>query len=231
MIIKRKTCELVSFLLFAYSLPLFAVLVSADIAKAETRYVKPSAEVVVRTGQGNDYKIVGMVKDGDSVELVKEDESYSMVRLVNGKEGWMLKRFLSEEPPLQDIVAALKAKSEELNRKEVEAVQKNEEISALLSQTKTEFDAIVAQRDQVLRDYEVLQRDTADVVKIKNDLQKTAEENQLLAEKIEIVEKENSSLKKDRAVNWFLAGAGVLCLGVVVGRLPSPTRRRKPSLL
>jgi SH3 domain protein len=230
MTIIRRKFELVSFL-FAYTLPLFVVLASAGILQAETRYVKPSAEVVVRTGQGNDYKIVGMVKDGDSVEFLKEDESYSMVRLANGKEGWMLKRFLSVEPPLTDIVAQLRAESEELNRKEIEAVQKNEEISTLLSRTKSEFDAIVVQRDQVLSDYETLQRDTADVVKIKNDLQKTAEENELLASKLVTLEQENSRLKKDRAVNWFLAGAGVLCVGVVVGRLPSPTRRRKPSLL
>jgi SH3 domain protein len=231
MTIKRRKCELVSLLLFAYTLPLFALFLSVSTALAETRYVKPSAEVVVRTGQGNDYKIVGMVKDGDSVVLLQEDESYSMVRLGNGKEGWMLKRFLSEEPPLIDIVASLRAESEELSRKEVDAAQKNKEMSALLSQTKIEFDTIVAERDQVLRDYQTLQRDTADVVKIKNDLQKTAEENQLLAQKLETIEQENNQLKKDRAVNWFLAGAGVLCVGVAVGRLPSPSRRRKPSLL
>lgn len=233
MAIRRRhaSSAFLSMTLLALSLPLSTVLLTAAEGHAETRYVQPSAEVVVRTGQGNEYKIVSMVKDGASVELLKESDAYSLVRLANGREGWMLKRFLSVEPPLSDVVAALRAEKEELKQREMQAAQKYEEVSATLSRTKTDLDALVAERDKIRADFQTLQRDTADVVKIKTDLQQTAEENYQLMEKLTTLEQENSSLKKNKAINWFLAGAGVLIVGMFLGRMPSPTRKRKSSLL
>lgn len=215
----------------ALSLLLGGVSGSTNIANAETRYVKPSAEVVVRRGQGNDYKIVSMVTDGTSVELLEENESYSLVKLPNGKEGWMLKRFLSADPPLEEIVEMLRAEKEEMKIKEVETEQKLQELVDSLTRTQAELKESIGLRDKITKDLDDLRRDTADVVGIKNNLIKIEEENKILAQQLAVAEKENSNLKNDRAVNWFLAGAGVLFAGVIVGRMPKPTRRRKSSLL
>ena len=200
-------------------------------ANAATRYVKPTAEVVVRTGQGNEYRIVGMVKDGASVEVLEDGDSYSRVRLASGVEGWMLKRYLSNTPPVGQVVTALRSEKEELKKSELEYIQKFEEVSAALTAREKELQTAIAERNKVATDYQKLQRDTADVVKLKNDMLKAMEENDLLAQKLAVIEEENNSLKKDKAINWFLAGGGVLIAGILIGRMPSPARKRKPSLL
>lgn len=206
-------------------------ILSADCTMAQTRYVKPSAEVVVRRGKGNEYKIVSMVKDGDSVELLREDEGYALVRLRNGKEGWMLRRFLSTEPPLEDVVASLRAEREKLLEQEKQAAAKLEEFSSDISSLQAQFNEVTAERDLAIQDYQTLKRDTADVVQIKDDMQRVAEENEQLVLKLSVLEQENSKLKKDTAINWFLAGAGVFLGGMIVGRMPRPSRKRKSSLL
>ena len=38
---------------------------SATEVVADSRYVIPSAEVVLRSGAGREYKVIGVVKDGD----------------------------------------------------------------------------------------------------------------------------------------------------------------------
>lgn len=198
---------------------------------AKTNYVKPSAEVVVRRGQGTGFKIIAMIKDGTSVEFIEEDGDYAKVRLANGKEGWMLKRFLSDEPPLKDLVVALRTEKEEMKQRVIETGQKLEAISSTLTQTEKELDATLDERDQIRTDYQTLQQETADVVQIKERMQKTAGENRLLAQKIALVKKENDDLRNDYALKWFLAGGGVLVLGIIIGRMSSRSRRRKPSLL
>ncbi len=50
-------------------------------------YVKPSAEVPVRRGQGNDYKIIAVVNSGTEVRILEEKEDWARVRLASGKEG------------------------------------------------------------------------------------------------------------------------------------------------
>lgn len=229
MMIRRftKTPGILFFLLaLSFSLQFSA----ADVGAA-SRFVKPSAEVVVRTGEGREHKIIGMVKDGDSVELLEEGSSYAMVRLKNGKEGWMLKRFLSVDPPLATVVGTLRSENEKMKQREIEVTQKLEEISATLKQTETDLQSTILERDQIITDYQDLQRDTADVIQLKDNMQKVTEENELLVEEIETLKAANSGLSKDKSINWFLAGGGVLLAGMFIGRLSSKSRKRKSSLL
>lgn len=212
-------------------LPLAAVVLTAVDSHAEVRYVKPLTEAAVRRGQGNEYKIVAMVREGSEVELIEETNSYSLVRLENGIEGWILKRYLSAEPPPPMLVEGLRKEKEELQQRETAALQKVEDMSVLLAKSKSDLDAAVLERDKIRADYQTLQNDTADVMKIHRDMEQTAEENKKLVEKLTVLEKENGEMKKNRTVNWFLAGAGVLLLGVLLGRMPGPNRRRKQSLL
>lgn len=230
---RKRVCEYIAAPVSAFVImfTVSTVILPVNQADAETLYVKPSAEVVVRRGQGSDYKIVAMVKDGTSVELLEESDSYSLVRLNNGKEGWMLKRFLSSDKPLAEIVSSLRVEKEELHQKETLTTEAMQTLQDELAKTKAQLNTSIGERDLVRKDFDALRRDTADVVKIKNDLQKTLDENEMLVEKLSVIEAENKGLKKDRAINWFLAGAGVLFAGVLMGRLPKPTRRRKSSLL
>lgn len=198
---------------------------------AKTSFVKPSSEVVVRRGQGTDYKIIAMVKDGALVEFLEESDNYARVRLANGKEGWMLKRFLSDEPPLKEIVVSLRTEKEALKQKELETNQKLEAITSTLSQTEQQLDATLEERDRLKAEYQTLQEDTADVVQIKTTLDKTARANKALSQKIAIIKQENDNLRNDYALKWFLAGGGVLLLGIIIGRMTGNSRRRKPSLL
>ncbi len=219
---------LLAFILF---LQFNAILFSGTEVFAKTQYVKPSSEVVVRRGQGTDFKIIAMVRDGISVEFLEATEDYAKVRLANGKEGWMLKRFLSDEPPLKDIVVSLRTEKEEIKQREIETNQKLKAISSTLTQTTVELDSTLAERDEIRANYLTLQQDTADVVQIKKNLQKTGQENKVLLQKLALMKQESENLKNDKALKWFLAGGGVLLIGIIIGRMTSRSRRRKPSLL
>ena len=217
--------------LFNFLLVSTILFFSAAVALAETRYIKPSSEIVVRRGQGTEFKIIAMVNDGIRVELLEEGETHAKIRLVNGKEGWVVKRFLSEEPPLGEIVTSLRTENETLAQKEIEASQKFDAVNATLSQTTQELDATLLERDQLKAAFLKLQHDTEDVVLIKQNLEKTLKDNQLLSEKMAVLQQENSTIKDDYAFKWFLAGGGVLLFGMLIGSIFTKSRKRKPSLL
>ncbi len=234
MIIRRiikPTGPLFFLLAFCFFLPLGTGAFSAKEVVAAVRYVTPSAEVVLRTGQGTEYKIIGMVKDGDAVELLDESDSYALVRLADGKEGWMLKRFLSTSPPLSTVVGSLRAENEELKQRQIEITKKNEEISAILTKTEAELQTALTERDQIKTDYENLKHDTVNVIQIKEDMQKAKQENTSLVKEIATLKDENNDFNKDKSINWFLAGGGVLLVGMAIGKLSSKSRKRKSSLM
>lgn len=221
----------VCFLLASFFLSLSTVMFSATEVIADNRYVIPSAEVVLKSGAGREYRVIGVVKDGDTVEFLEEDGSYAMVRLSNGKEGWMLKRYLSVQPPPATIVASLRAENEKLKQKELELSQQFSEVSANLDKTKNDLNSTLNEKSQVATDYQNLQQDTADVIKIKEDMLKATRENEVLTQEITAIKKENDKLNKDKSINWFMAGGGVLLVGMVLGNLSSKSRKRKSSLL
>lgn len=217
---------------FYWLIAMLLLVVAAGLAQAaDTRFVKPRSEAVIRTGQGNQYKIVEVVKEGTAVELLEEGESYALVRLGNGEEGWILRRFLSVEPPLDVQVESLNKEKTDFQEKNEAMTRQVEALTSQLTESKNDQDMLVAERDRLAADYQQLKKDTADVMKIRNDMLQTAEENRQLVDKLVKLEAENTKLAKDKTINWFLAGSGVLVLGVLLGRMPGPSRKRKPSLL
>lgn len=207
------------------------VILTGEIAQAETRYVKPSSEVAVRRGQGTEFRIISMVRDGAIVEFLEESEDYARVRLANGKEGWMLKRFLTADRPLQDVVATLETENQAIKEREDAANLRADELAESLAGSEEGLRQVIAERDMLKSDYARLQEDTADVVKIKSELERITGENMSLSQTLAEVQQENEGLKKNDAINWFLAGGGVLLLGMIIGRVSSRSRKRKPSLL
>lgn len=198
---------------------------------ASSLYVAPTAELAIRRGQGTEFKIVAMVKNGAKVEVIEETEYYKKVRLNSGKEGWMLGRFLTPDPPLDSVVERLREEKSKWQEKSTAANQKIEELTLALTTTQEELKNLRNEREELTHDYETLQRDTADVVQIKQDLERTAGENGTLLEKLAVIEGQYNALKKDSNMYWFLAGAGVLVAGIILGKMPGPSRRRRSSLL
>ena len=210
--------------------------------QAETQYVIPSAEIPVRRGQGTEYKIEALVSDGTAVEVLERGDSYSLVRLENEKEGWILTRYLSDDPPLSQKVEDLTAENEalklqgqqaaqEFDTKELQSTQKIEELNRTLEQTQITLETIEAEKNALTATYEKLKRDTANVIEVKENLANSVKENKSIKQQLTRLTRENEELKSDERVNWFLAGGGVLLLGIIIGKITNRQRKRKPSLL
>jgi uncharacterized protein YraI len=110
--------------LWGYSMLLYSVTVITfiiflcipSIVLAKFLYITPTAEVALRAGKGNEYRVVAVIQNGSQVELLEEDGAWAMVRTSNKKKGWMPKRYLSSSPPLKDVVASLKAQINQLKK-------------------------------------------------------------------------------------------------------------------
>ncbi len=238
----RSATSLALAVLTALSLQLCLATFHPSPLKAESKYVIPSAEIPVRRGQANDYKIVALVSDGTKVEVIERGDSYSLIRLENDKQGWILTRFLSDDPPLTKVVEALTSENEEIKLKEQQSAQellmqeqqsaqKQEKLSQALALVEQQLETTAAQRDEITASFEKLTKDTANVVEIKKKLANTINENKSIKQKLSSLTRENEELKSDDRLNWFLAGGGVLLLGIIIGKITTRSRKRKPSLM
>ncbi len=212
-------------------LAMLLVVLLAQGASAASWYVKPSAEVPLRRGQGKEYRIVAVLQDGTPVELLETEEPWARVRLASGKEGWILKRYLSSEPPLGQQIVALREEKKNLEQECARTRQELQELTDANAQTEKELTACLIERDRIKADFQALQQDTADVVRTKKKLTDSLLLLKNLEAKLSSVQAENSTLKKNARLKWFLAGGGVLVLGWLLGLITGRSRKRRSSLL
>ncbi len=194
-------------------------------------YVVPHAEIPLRTGQGMEYRIIELVPDGTKVELLEEGEKWVRIRTPKGNEGWILKRYLSSETPLKDVVAALRVQKERLGKKVAVLSDNLKQTKRDLDECRQELSACEGERDRVQYEYKSLREDAADVLQIKQALDQTTDELNMVRQELAAVKEENEHLKNNERIKWFMAGGGILLVGWLIGLVMGRNRRRRPSLL
>lgn len=194
---------------------LFVTLVPL-VASAETRFVE--VEVTLRTGQGTDFGIVRMIRSGTPVEVLEQDQQtgYSRVRMPGGTEGWILARYLTQSPIGAEELVAARQRIDQLNRENRELT---EERNRYMGEADTLAEELARLKD--------LSSNAIALEDANRTLRTTLNRNQ---ERIANLETDNDRLRSTVTRDWFLAGAGVLVGGVLIGViLPRLRWRRRRS--
>ncbi len=216
--------------LILFFLCLFSISISSGALAAY--YVAPRSEVPVRRGPGNEYKIIAIIKDGTKVELLEEGGKWAKVLLKNGKEGWILRRYLTTKKPLTKIVTAQQQQIQLLNSEKNKLIANLDEAQKKYKQCQEELKTCIDERNAIQKDYQALVTDASNVVELRKALTETTTELNKLKQDFTTLEQENLHLKNNERIKWFLAGGGVLLIGWVLGMIMAKSRqRRRPSLL
>ena len=202
-------------------------------APAEQRYIVDNIVVSLRQGPGPQYKVLKTLQTGQSFEVLETKGGFSRVRTSDGAEGWVQEQFTSPNPPsenvklineLNETIKKLKAENEELLKASSTGgggVAASDGDSATVQDLRA---ALAASNQR----YQQLEGEAQDVVSLKTE--KESSQAQAAAAQVTVVRltAENQALRKRQTILWFLAGAGVLLLGWLIGRAPS--RRQRHSL-
>jgi len=210
-------------------LTLITLFFSFSSAIAETWYVKPSTKIPVHRGQGSDYKITTFLQNGTKVDIVEEMAPWVKIITQKGKEGWMLKKYLEQKVPLPIVIEKLRQENDSLREKNSSLTSKNNELASQNTYSQSELSSRTAELDQTREQYQALTADTADVMLIKNNLDKSEGTIKTLKRELSVMSTKNQELKSNQNIKWFLAGGGTLILGCLVGMTSSKSRRKKSS--
>jgi SH3 domain protein len=97
------------------------LLALATPSRAERAWVKDELRLNLRAGPGVEYRILGVVKTGDQVEVVSRSEEWTRVRVDGKGTVWIPAGYLQSEPPAQLL----------LERRESETKQLRERVASL----------------------------------------------------------------------------------------------------
>ena len=212
--------------LFIVSSCLIIALTTA-ITGAETLYITDSLEVAVRAGKGLEYKILAIVKSNDKIEVLDTDGEYAHIRLDNGLEGWILRRYLTDSLPKPLVISKLSSRIERLNEKQDKASEK----ISLLAKEKNELEgtnsANARKIETLENEFTRLKESCADYLKLRDDHEKLRQEMGEARRSVSKITRENEELRKNTNLLWFSAGGAAVLIGFIIGLVLQSLRYKR----
>ncbi|XWJ93170.1 TIGR04211 family SH3 domain-containing protein [Phytobacter ursingii] len=189
---------------------LFALSVSTLAHAEEKRYVSDELNTWVRSGPGDNYRLVGTVNAGEEVELLQTNEAsnYAQVRDSSGRTAWIPLKELNTQPSLRTRVPELENQVKTLT-------DKLNNIDNTWNQRTADMQQKVAGSDGVINS-------------LKEENQKLKNELIVAQKKVNAANLQLDDKQRTIIMQWFMYGGGVLSAGLFLGLvLPHLIPRRK----
>lgn len=200
-------------------------------AVAETRYVSDDLGITLRTGQSTQHQILRMVNSGTPLEVLEtnDDSGYSRVRTPQGVEGWVLTRYLMDHPSAQNQLANAKNKMARLEGENKNLQAKLKEVSGDKSSLDKEKGDLVAENGKLQTELDHIRKTAASALAIESENKRLTNERVRLETDLQAAQQENISLKDSRDREWFVRGAAVVIVGILIGLILPKIRFRSRS--
>jgi SH3 domain protein len=204
----------------------FFLIIFNEAALADTMYVSDVLKLTVRDGKGRGEEIIAVLQSGQKVEVLQPEDEWALVRLDNGKEGWVLNRYLTSKMTNNIKLNLLKKKHKTLVAQSASLLEQQAKLKEENKKFKTELEKVQKEAEELKVSYGTLKTESAEFIKLKAKYTKTASQLSEYKEKTELLEKELTKLEFKQTVRGLLTGAGVLLLGFLVGFSARRQRRR-----
>jgi SH3 domain protein len=203
-------------------------LIYATAAANDLYSVVSDSEVSVKNGQGATSKTLTLIHNEETVTALEEAGIWIKIRTATGTEGWVLKRYLSNAPSVDDAFTLPTKNNQTV--KQPASPEKSTPLGEQNLQTSPSEIKVTAEKNSPTPSKIPTSLTTALTQNEpeKSDANESPEE---LRNRVTALTLENKELRENERIRWFLTGGGVLVCGWLIGLITCRSRKRKPSLL
>lgn len=209
---------------------LIALATSHSHAISSERYITDELHVPMRSGQGNEFRILHRgLPSGTKLTLLQDspDTGWAQVRTPGGEEGWVRRQYLEAEP-----VASLKLAQAEARLEHIESLQGNlggevRRLEETNSKLTTALQAEQERAEAMARELKELKTLSADAVSLNQRHQKLLNQHELLKQKQAMNQAEIQRLSGSDTQKWYMYGAISVLMGAILAMVAPHFRPRK----
>jgi len=194
-------------------------LLATSAAFAAPAWVSDQFEITLRSGPSTSNAIQLMLDSGLRLEVLERDaeSGYSRVRTPGGTEGWVLSRYLMNEPSAREQLQTLTGQL-------TNATSRGSSLDSQMKAVKAEYDSANKQIAKLEREKAAVEKELAGIKRTAANVLAINSQNQSLMDqlaaeqiKADTLEQENRQLSSQTTRYWFMAGALVLLIGILLG--------------
>lgn len=211
---------------------LLTLLTATSYAAVEKRYVSDKLWLQLRSGPGGEFRILKALPSGEHLIYHEqtEDKNYTKVTTDKGVEGWVLTRYLEDEPVAK----------EKLILSQRELVKVKAELATLKQQTETlsaEKSSLSSDHSSLIREKKSLEKELKRITDISANALQLDSKNTLLTKRnkeleilVETLTADNTRLKDNKERTYLIIGGGLIVFGIVLGlAIPAMRGGRKSA--
>lgn len=197
-----------------------ALLSTTTLAFAKTKYISDELVVTVRTGQGNHTPIIKTIKSGERIEILEEtDTGYSRIKTADGTEGWIRTQFVADEPTAAQKLAKVQEKLAQLEAANQTLKKENKDLRTESAKTEESLNKLQGEFSNSQKELAHLGKVAANPIMLDKENKELREKFTSMSHELEMLRNEHQVVKDRSRQNWFMAGAGVIILGMAIGLL------------
>jgi len=198
---------------------LVAAMLAVPVAYAEPAWVSDQFEIMLRSGPSTSNAIELMVDSGTRLEVLERDaeSGYSRVRTAGGTEGWVLTRYLMTEPSAREQLQTLTGQLTNAN-------SRGTSLDSQLTAIRSEYDSSNNQIRQLEREKAAVEQELGEIKRTAANVLAINDQNKSLMDQLaaaqiraDTLEQENRELTSQTTRYWFMTGALVLVIGIILG--------------
>ncbi len=214
-----------------FVLSFLALCLASSPVWGETRYVTDRLEITLRSGQSTKHQILRMLKSGTPVEVleVNKESGYSRVRAPDGTEGWVITRYLEREPSARERLAQAQRELSTLKMDKARLDQQLQRLSGEKDELGRQLGQLRREHKRVQQELDRIRKTSASALAIDNENKALKERLRKLELDYQQLQEENERLRDRSDRDWFMAGAGVILLGMGIGLIIPKIRWRRKS--
>jgi len=192
---------------------------AVSTALAAPGWVTDQFEITLRSGPSTSNAIQLMVDSGTRLEVLERDAEtgYSRVRTAGGTEGWVVSRYLMNEPSAREQLENL---TKRLTDASTEGASLNSQLIAIQNEYQAANQKIAELEDEngaLQQELDEIKRTAANVLAIDDQNRSLMDQLASTQIRVDTLEQENRQLGSQTTRYWFMTGALVLLGGIILG--------------
>ncbi len=202
---------------------------SNSICLAESLYVTDSIKITLRRSPSTKSNILEMLPTGTKLYRLQSNQNWIKVRTPQGNEGWVLKRYTMTSKPQERLVEELRNQIQKLKREKGENASDFARIKNQNKSLRKDLNSTRHQLRVLQQKYKDLKSNAQDTLALRQNLQDTLNELDISKSRLNKLNSKYKELRSQESLQWFLYGAGIVIISLILGFFFGRLHRKKSS--
>lgn len=197
-------------------------------AEGDTMYVADELLITFRTQPSNRGEIIRNITSGTSMQVLEmpEGSEWARVRLQSGREGWVRKQYLQNQPVARDRLEAANRDVEQLTRTVADLRARLQTVQEARSEAETSSENLDQRVQTLSQELAEIRRVSAGALETAAENRRLTELNTRLREELDELVAEHDRLEANAEQRWLMIGGGLVLAGLLLGMILKSRPRR-----